>query len=64
MLKSELRGESKKQPLGRPLILGIFKKSSSPVQTAYKPSAKVEGFLCVTLLNLSGFWVTSKLQDG
>ena len=34
MLKGEPCGEPKKQPLGRPLLQGVFKKSSSPVQTA------------------------------
>lgn len=34
MLKGEPHGESKKRPLGRPYIQGVFKKSSSPVQTA------------------------------
>ncbi len=34
MLKGEPRGESKKPASDRPLIQGIFKKSSSPVQTA------------------------------
>jgi hypothetical protein len=34
MLKGEPRGESKKQPLVKPYKQGVFKKSSSPVQTA------------------------------
>ncbi len=34
MLKGEPHGEPKNRPLGRPLIQGVFKKSSSPVQTA------------------------------
>ena len=34
MLKGEPRGEPKKPLLDRPLIQGILKKSSSPVQTA------------------------------
>lgn len=37
MLKGEPRGESKKPPPDRPLIQGIFKKSSSPVQTTERP---------------------------
>jgi len=36
MLKGEHRGAPKKRPLGRPFIQGVFKKSSSPVQTAKK----------------------------
>jgi len=34
MLKGEPRGAPEKRPLGRPLIQGVLKKSSSPVQTA------------------------------
>ena len=34
MLKGESRGEPKTRPFGRPCKQGIFKKSSSPVQTA------------------------------
>ncbi len=43
MLKDEPYGAPKKRPLGRPLIQGVFKKSSSPVQTA-KSSQEIEGF--------------------
>ena len=42
MLKGEPRGELKKRPLGRPLIVGIFKKSSSPVQTAKSESLSLK----------------------
>lgn len=42
MLKGEHCGESKKQPLVKPYKQDVFKKSSSPVQTAskIKPSRK------------------------
>ena len=38
MLKSEPSGAPKKRPFGRPLVQGVLKKSSSPVQTAIKAS--------------------------
>lgn len=37
MLKGEPCGEPEKRPLGRPMIQGIFNKSSSPVQTTERP---------------------------
>jgi hypothetical protein len=43
MLKGEPCGESKKQTLVSPIIQGVFKKSSSPVQTA-RSSQEIESF--------------------
>ena len=57
MLKSEPGGALKKRPLGRPLIKGVLKKSSSPVQTA-KALKKLEAFLFLakkTFNKIEGF---------
>ena len=53
MLKGEHCGESKKQPLVSPIIQGVFKKSSSPVQTAKgvikNPQNLVNPMICKVL---------------
>jgi hypothetical protein len=48
MLKSEPSGAPKKRPFGRPLVQGVLKKSSSPVQTA-KALKKLGAFLVFIL---------------
>ena len=56
MLKGEFRGEHKKRPLGKPLIQGVLKKSSSPVQTATrKRKCLFIGFLCFFIVLSSTF---------